>query len=326
MDTVVRESSWHGFGAIMLEGEGISATVVPETGGRIVSLFDIENQWEWLLPPEESHAYRKLDPGADFNTTTPGGWDEMFPTILAETYPGPGEFQGVPLPDHGEVWTLPWRVEERSGGKLQMSVEGQALPYRLRRTLAISGAQSLSFQYELTNLGGDPLHYLWAAHPQFACEPGTKIILPSEVKEVVNVLPLEWGEEWGPPGTRNIWPEKVGPEGRRHSQDVVKSTDLSRGRKFYILPSDPISWAGLARLSPDVSLKMEWDSHMIPYCGVWIDEGALNAVPSVAIEPTTAYHDTLNTAAKNRRLAVIGPGAVQDWELIVRLNQITEPI
>ena len=30
MDTVVRESSWHGFGAITLEGEGISAEQILE--------------------------------------------------------------------------------------------------------------------------------------------------------------------------------------------------------------------------------------------------------------------------------------------------------
>ena len=325
MNTRVRDSHWHGFDAITLEGEGISATVVPETGGRIVSLYDTENQWEWLLSPEQSHPYRTLEPGADFNTTTPGGWDEMFPTVLAETYPAPGPFQGVQLPDHGEVWTEPWTVETRSGGRIQMSVEGRALPYRLRRSLEINW-RAISVvpirtgqpgQRSIVITSGQLTHSSRASRAR-------RSSCPMRSRKWSTFYRWNGVEEWGPPGTRNTWPEKVDPDGRRYSQDVVGGADLRRGRKFYILPDEPICWAALAGPLAGVSLKMEWDPRVIPYFGVWVDEGVLNAIPSVALEPTTGYYDTLNTAWKNRRVAVLGPRAVRNWELRICLNEITE--
>jgi hypothetical protein len=65
---------------------------------------------------------------------------------------------------------------------------------------------------------------------------------------------------------------------------------------------------------------MEWDPGQIPYCGVWIDEGALNKVASVAIEPTTGYYDSLTTAWQNQRLAKIEPGTAVSWRLLVTLK------
>lgn len=322
MDVVIHETRWHGFDALAMEYEGLRVIVVPETGGRIVSLFDTEHGFEWLLAPEGAHPYRKLDYGTDFNSQTPGGWDDMFPTILAEPYPVPGKFQGTPLPDHGEVWTMPWAAEIRPEGEISMSVVGQALPYRLARRLAAARRGYLALRYELTNLGDAPLHYLWAAHPQFACPPGTRIVLPDEVKEVVNVLPLEWGKEWGPPGTRNAWPHTLGPDSKVRAQNNVGAPALRRGRKFYMLPEQPIGWAGLVEPA-GASLHLEWQPAALPYCGVWIDEGVLNPVASVAIEPTSAYYDTLAIAWRNQRLAVVEPGARQTWELAVRLGQAT---
>jgi Zn-finger nucleic acid-binding protein len=65
---------------------------------------------------------------------------------------------------------------------------------------------------------------------------------------------------------------------------------------------------------------MEWDAAQVPYCGVWIDEGALNKVASVAIEPTTGYYDSLTTAWQNQRLAKIEAGATATWQITVVLN------
>jgi hypothetical protein len=174
----------------------------------------------------------------------------------------------------------------------------------------------------LVNLGPEALYCLWAAHPQFACDPGTRIVIPDGVEEVINALPLDWGEEWGPAGTRNRWPAKIGLAGHAYIQDVVGSPALRRGRKFYIPPDTPVSRVGLVRPATGGSLWLEWDPVAVTCCGVWIDEGLLNARPSVAIEPTTGYYDTLNTAWANRRLAVVGPGVVASWEIVVQLNRV----
>jgi len=51
--------------------------------------------------------------GAVFVDQDMSGWDEMFPTINACTYPAPSPYAGITLPDHGEVWVLPWEHDQR---------------------------------------------------------------------------------------------------------------------------------------------------------------------------------------------------------------------
>jgi hypothetical protein len=136
------------------------------------------------------------------------------------------------------------------------------------------------------------------------------------VTEVINVVPESWGPEWGGPGTVNPWPEKSGA-GR---QDLVRDTTPKIGRKFYLPPDAPIAWAGLEQPN-GCSLRLIWDAASQPYCGVWIDEGYLNKIPAVAIEPTNGYYDDLGVACRNGRVAVLQPGAVVRWWLEVELGR-----
>lgn len=319
---------WRGFGAWQMASERVSLVVIPAAGARIASLLDRKADFEWLITPEQSNPARAFAYGTEYNPNQSGGWDEMFPTILACPYPAPGPWHGLPLPDHGELWTLPWQDAGSGGGTIRLQVEGQALPYRLARSLSLPAANEVLFEYALTNLGEETLAYLWSAHPQFACEQGATILLPPEAAEVINVLPLEWGPEWGPAGTRNPWPESRSSttgaleSGARARQDVVAWSPRRGGRKFYLPPESPISWAGLRQAVAGCELRLGWDAAALPYCGVWIDEGFLNKVATVAIEPTTAYYDSLATAWANQRLAMLAPGASCSWQMSVTLNKV----
>ena len=316
----MRQLSWRGYEGLQLESQQVSLIVVPAAGARIVSLVDKRVGFEWLVTPEQSNPFRVFAPNTEYNPNQAGGWDEMFPTILACGYPAPGAWHGIPLPDHGEAWTAAWADGGTSDGNIRLTLEGQALPYRLARSLSFPDPSIILFTYDLHNLGAEPLAYLWSPHPQFACEPGARILLPADVTEVINVLPLEWGPEWGPAGTRNPWPVKELPGGALARQDVVASPERKGGRKFYLPPERPIAWAGLQQPKLGCELHMEWDAKSLPYCGVWIDEGFLNKVADVAIEPTTAYYDNLATGWTNHRVAVLPPGETCTWQLLVRLG------
>jgi len=314
-----RIGRWSAFESVTLESDSLQLVIVPETGGRIVSLFDKRSRREWLVQPADAHPARRVTYGTDFNSQTSGGWDEMFPTITADTYPANGSHAGAALPDHGELWTLPWQVTHLSADGLEMTVEGQALPYRLTRRLVLSDPAGVQLDYILTNLNSASLHHLWAAHPQFACLSGTRIMLPEAVRQVINVLPLAWGREWGPPGTANGWAGNGAADGGPCQSDIVSPPDLNQARKFYALPDAPIAWAGLVQPNGD-SLRMRWNPVDLPYCGIWIDEGILNSVSTVAIEPSQGYYDSLSLAWKNGRVGVVDAGAEQHWQLSVSLD------
>lgn len=322
-------TTWHDVAALVLENETLRTVVVPTMGAKVVSLLDKRTGVEWLAGPGERH-FRPASYGATFDQQDMSGWDEMFPTITACPYPAPGAYAGVPLPDHGEVWAVPWTQAGGSGEELTLAVEGRALPYRLTRRLSLPGPATLRFDFHLVNLGAEPLSYIWAAHPQFACGTAAQVVLPSEVKQVYNVLTEEWG--WGAFNATLPWPTAPGPEpatasdaaGAALQMDAIGPPTLKRARKFYVLPDQAVGAATLVRRPAGDWLRMEWDAAQVPYLGLWVDEGALNAASVAAPEPATGFYDSLALAWQNQRVTVVQPGAQVTWWLTVQLGTSEE--
>ncbi len=159
MNSTISQTIWHGVNAWKLENENLITVIVPEMGAKLVSLFDKRSQREWLVGPG-NRPFQKVPYGSPFTEQDMSGWDEMFPTIVACDYPAPGVHHGLSLPDHGEVWTLPWQVEQATDEKLTLSVNGPALPYRLTRTAEYTSPFVLQLSYQLINLGQETMPYL----------------------------------------------------------------------------------------------------------------------------------------------------------------------
>ena len=322
MTVLIRKTNWHGLDALALENEYLCTVTVPELGAKVVSLFDKRNQKEWLVGPG-SRPVKKVTYGAWFHEQDLSGWDEMFPTIIACPYPGPGEQQGAPLPDHGEVWSLPWDIERAEEGKLTLRVQGRTLPYQLIRTLVYTTVSALlEFQYQLTNLGHVRMPYIWAAHPQFVCGLGDEIILPSHVTEVCNTIPAPWG--WGEPETRFHWPLAIGVDGQPVRINRIGPSSLHKARKFFLMPDMRAEWTGIRTPVGDW-ICLDWNPALVPYFGLWVDEGAISHESVVALEPTTGFYDSLAVACEKNEVNVLEPGIVQTWTLRVRLGTNHEP-
>jgi hypothetical protein len=322
MNVSLDQTTWYGLNAWALENECLRTVVVPELGAKLVSLVDKRHWLEWLVNPG-NRPVKKLPYGAVFTEQDLSGWDEMFPTIVACEYPAPGERFGAPLPDHGEVWTLPWAVELANADSLRLSVEGKALPYRLTRRLAYSAPATLQMRYELENLGQERMPYLWAAHPQFVCGEETEILFPSQVKKVCNTISANWG--WGMPETRFDWPQAVNLQGRSVRIDRTGPPSLKQARKFFVLPETRVGWVGLVRRSTEDWLRLDWDPEKIPYLGLWIDEGALSHTTVAIPEPTTGFYDSLAIAWDKNEITVVEPGTTQTWTLTVRFGTREQP-
>lgn len=317
MEQAVNQTTWQGLRALQLESEALCAVVVPEVGAKLVSLFDKRNGMEWLVAPGEK-PLRPVAYGAPFVEQDMSGWDEMFPTITACHYPAPGAHDGALLPDHGEVWALPWSVVTGTPEQMTLAVEGRALPYRLSRTLTFAAPDTLQLAYKLTNDGSENLAYLWAAHPQFDCGEELEVLLPAQVQRVVNSLPPEWG--WGLPGTEHGWPEATDLSGQPVRIDRVGPPTLHRARKFFVAPNAAIDGVTLIRRPSEARLRMAWAADELPYFGLWIDEGALSHASVVAPEPMTGYYDSLDVAWRNNRVSTIAPGLTQSWTLTIQLD------
>jgi hypothetical protein len=170
--------------------------------------------------------------------------------------------------------------------------------------------------YELENYGVEAMHYLWAAHPQFIADTDTIIKLPHRITQVVNVLD---SETWGETGELYSWPRAVSKNGKQWQLDRIGQAVYKDCRKFYLPAEQSIVWAELVNPRVGCSMHMDWNVEDLPYFGLWVDEGAFNALPAVAPEPSNGYYDSLALAYRNKRVGLIHPGEKESWSLTVRL-------
>ena len=313
----LRETVWRGVPAWTLENDRLVVVTTPSVGAKITSIYDKAAGYEWLVAPDE-RPFGPVAYAAPFTEQDMSGWDEMYPTIKPCTYPAPGPYAGTALPDHGEVWTLPWQVESTKDEALTLTVEGRALPYRLSRTLALDDNARVSLRYVVTNAGPHPIAALWAAHPQFTATSHTRIHLPDTVTELYNVRDIP---AWGDWGIRYTWPETTNQHGARVRLDRIAPPDAHTCRKMYVQPETPIEWAGLVEEGANHWLLMRWEPAQIPYLGIWIDEGAVNSVPAAALEITDGFHDSLETAWGHQRCPIIPPGGQKRWQVILQVGE-----
>ena len=280
--TTAATTTWHGEPAVRVDGGGgLGAVLVPGRGGKITSLVDAEGI-EWLAQPGEPLP-PPARPGVSFVEADMCGWDECVPTVDADTL---GELH---LPDHGEAWMTPWSA--RPGDA--WGFDGRVLPYRFSRAVVPTGT-GLRLTYEVVGTGEEPGPLLWAAHPQFAAPPGSRVVLPPEVHHVAGVYGVPVRAEW--------------------SADLASVDTLPDGAalKYWVDRQNPASWAGLATVDGTM-LRLSWDPALVPYLALWVDAGMFSRERVVAIEPSTGSGEALSHAAQDGACLWLEPGVPVRW-------------
>jgi len=153
-----------------LRGGPWEMEVRPERGGRITSLrLAGEELLDQGIGVDDHSAEGFVAGGA-------WGWDEMVPNVEAGRYPGPGPFEGVELPDHGEAWRVAWTVIDDS----TLECRGRLLPWRLRRGIVL-GDSALRLNYTYSNVGDAPLYAYWCSHALFRYEEDMEVDVGREL-------------------------------------------------------------------------------------------------------------------------------------------------
>lgn len=284
-----------------LTTESLYVSIDPRRGGKITALRDLRSGREWLLPPAEPYG----DPagyGTSFTDAELSGWDEMAPTITECEVDGPSG--PVALPDHGEVWSVPWDTVVVGPRRITLRVDGRTLPFRLDRTVEVTSPDRLRLSYRLWNTGKAAFPSLWAAHPQFVWRRGARVELPSSITEVLDVTS-------GPDPVVVPW-------------DLPMSTRLDHlgdgeGHKVWTLPGQAPAWCRL-RDADGGSVLIEADPDSVPYLGIWWDSCAYADVPVVALEPSTGHYDDLALAAAAGRVPWLDPGDELRWAIELSLE------
>lgn len=286
--------------------------VLTRYGGKIQSLRHAGRELLWQ---RNGAAYRYSEYGDIFETGEFSGFDDMFPNISAGAYPG-GVWDGTSLPDHGEVWSMLWQCEAR-GDALFCAAHGVRLPYRLEKTLRLS-PQALTLNYTAHNLSHHPLKYIWAAHPLFVLEEGTRLVLPG-CREILNASPDPGN--LGGFGAAHPWP--VSRSGRDMS---VLSPQNKTCNKYYVW-NDPGQTTARLEYPGGLRVTLEAPHEQAPYMGVWIDEAGYGGhnMACAAPEPCTGALDRLDLADLYGRISVLPPQGSARWQLTIRIDEGEQP-
>jgi len=286
----IERSSFKGEEALVLESEGLRATVLPGRGGKLASLYAkaFGRELLWQL---ESGSYPPLGvPPGPFSAADSNGFDDMFPTIDPCPYPGEGPLRGAAMPDHGELWSAAMAYSPAGEAGLELRADGRAFPYRFAKTVTLEPG-ALLIRYEAENLSDREFRCLWAAHPLFASRPGMRIEVPPECDRVVNAYGTA---ELGPVGAE--WPYPLG------SGADLSLVHLGTGlcRKYYF--SNPLTAGTCALRDRDggYSVKLSFPAGEVPYLGVWVNEGGWHGQNNVALEPAWCGMDSPAAAAVHR--------------------------
>ncbi|WP_019635826.1 DUF4432 family protein [Paenibacillus fonticola] len=287
--------------------------VVPELGSKVISLQNRLTGREWLAQPEGRHGNQGYD--SSFGDSDGSGWDEMFPTINPCDYPA-FPWAGTPLPDHGEVWSIPWNASADTE-KLHCDVHGIRLPYHLRKTYSFIREDLLRIDYSVTNYSPFPFSFLWAAHPLFQIEAGMEIIVPDGLREIA--VSYSENARLGRYGDLRSWPQPFADR-----EDIVLNVAGEKrdntAEKFYFTGKLPEGRAAIYDPRGQEGLTITFPCEKVPYLSIWANYGGYQGQYHLALEPATGYLDHLSAAMEQGRAAIVeagGTGGTYSWHLEV---------
>jgi len=308
-NVVIYEGRYKDQACIVLENEALAVRVLPRAGGKIQSVF-VKDQAKELLYQSPGDIYKTPAYSRNYEDCEFSGFDEMFPTIDKCFYPS-DPWRGIEVPDHGEVWTLPWDFRVRESWVF-LSVHGVRFPYRFEKKVALVGDRGVRCSYRLINDSSFDLHYIWAAHPLFNCIEGMRIILPQSVDRIINTAP---GARMGGFGQVYEWPKPQGGNSLKLDLDRVGSPALRRYAKFYALGKVAEGWCALRDEMSGETIGLSYPPLQVPYLGLWINEGGLAGQYNIALEPCTGALDNLATSVNWGQAALLAAKSEQEWFL-----------
>jgi len=270
-----------GFEVFGLRNEAVELEVVPALGAKIISLRNLVTGYEWMWRPPAGMKLFRNQLGDDFAASTMTGWDECLPTIA------PCVWKGRKLPDHGEVWSVPWAIKAFDHGELRTSVTLAVSPLQFERTIKLQ-SNEVRLDYQLENLSNEPEEFLWAMHPLLPVHDNIQLNLTEETRNLL---------------TREQWID-----------GLTFSADKPGSVKTYAAPLREGRASVVNTAAPD-RLQFEWDTTRNNTLGLWLTRGGWNGYHHVALEPANGAADSLTDATKVGRHGLLAPKEKQSWQV-----------
>ena len=277
-----------GFTVYVLNNGGIELAAVPELGAKIISVKDLRTGREWMWHPPGGLRLFRNHPGDDFSQSPLAGTDECLPTIA------PCTWQDRELPDHGEVWSVPWKVDDQAwqSGILKTTTKLAISPFEFERSIELADNE-IQINYQLTNRGSMPESFLWALHPLLKLQPGDRLEMPASTRALLD------SKAWG--------------------DAVASAIPENACAKVF---AAPISEGVIAISNEDAVNRLEfgWNPAKNDTLGFWLSRGGWHGHDQFALEPANGDADALTEAAGRNRCGVVAASGVTTWQMRLRVG------
>lgn len=304
--------SANGFETVILENESLRLEIVPEVGGKIVSIF-YKPAGKEILWRNPKVPLRRVDAGASYDDNWAGGWDELFPNDE------PAELDGAAYPDHGELWTARWSADiEKKDGQITVyqRTRTEKTEFLVERWITIEEREAcVRFRYRFTNEGSRSRRYLWKLHPALALSPGDHILIPAskfllEPKSLGTLAGA--GLEFDSPviqiGDRTV-DLRIAPPCESRELHFFYATELKEG------------WCATFDPARRVSVHLSFPKDVFPACWYFASYCGWNDYYVGVLEPCTGYPFRLEEAAESGNCSRLEPGATQTAEVTLSVHQ-----
>jgi hypothetical protein len=282
--------SYRGFGTCILENELLKVTVVPEVGAKVHEMIFKPADRDLLFHHPRVELRAPVF-GQNADDWWSGGIDDVVPTGH------PCVVGGEQLPFLGEVWSMPWSVEQVGSATVRLSRDGVITPFRIEREMELRpGEPFVRVRHRIENVGLLPFRFIWGIHPSFPVGPATHVEVPARRGIVQDSWP---DDRLGASGTEYAWPRaevaEVGPE-PHGTWDLHYATDLDGG---WLAVWDEAWGCGFGMTFPTDVFACVW---------VWLVDGGWRGIRCVNVEPWTGYPARLDEAIEAGRATELAPG------------------
>jgi galactose mutarotase-like enzyme len=297
--------------AITLENNALKLTVRPDLGGRIDQFLHLGSGRDWVWhPPDYDPATRELAIGAGFDDHWQGGWDEVFPNDMAQT------FAGHNLVDHGELWSQPWQINQQSPLGITLSYACQTVPVTVEKSITLHPSEPVvQISYSLHNRSDTAIPFLLKLHAALAITEGDQIDLPAcQIQPVT----LDFSKIIGRDQITSF-PQAVAADGTAVDLRSIPSRD-SQLQEFYYALNLATGTCGI-RSAQGHSLQMQFDSGEFPYVWMFQSYGGWRDHYVLVMEPCTTLPYDLEVAVRNGTAALLQPQEQQHRTLTIQITR-----
>ncbi len=302
-----------GFDALVLDNGMVRAVLIPALGGRVWELWDLRRSRQWIWH-REGVPLARVPLGSTYDDAWAGGWEELFPNDAPEV------FEGHNLPDHGEWWTMDWRVRSASDGT-EAVVQLKATT-KLLRTIAFkefrlkAGENTLRVNYRIESCEAEEFHFLFKQHLPIAITPDCTLRVAGGRVTAVDRTFGTLLETASP----QPWPART-----RSGADLQSIPERSdRTREFIYIDQLEGDWCGVDDAASAAAIRMSFDRELFPSVWMFLSYGGWRDCYTAVLEPCTNMPKHLTEAASHGVSASLKAGAHFETSVAVSLRGINE--